>query len=164
MKQEQQAVLQLPAGRDSEGKQVIERVEVYVLEKDGHFELKASPLFVRNLARGDVIFVDEEKPDTFSIVERSGNLALRVFRKNDIHELENRLTPEVEKLDGNLDLKTKRALSYSLHVNLGFAAIESLFDNVMAQYPDSVWYYGNVYDPNDGTTALNWWDSFINQV
>ena len=55
-------------------------------------------------------------------------------------------------------------VSYSIHVNLGFAAIESLFDSAMATYPDSVWYYGNVYDPSDGVPPLNWWDSFINQV
>ncbi len=78
--------------------------------------------------------------------------------------LENNLTPQVEMQDGSLDIKTDRALSYSIHVNLGFAAIEEIFDNAMTAYPDSVWYYGNVYDPTDGVTPLNWWDSFINQV
>lgn len=164
MKKEQEAILQLPAGQDSELQQVLEQVPVYVLDREGHYELKVSPVFVRNLARGDIIRVDPNRPDSFDLVQRSGNLALRVFRKSAIEELEQKLTPEVEKLEGKLDISTDRALSYSLHVNLGFAAIEKLFDNVMAMYPDSVWYYGNVYDPADGVTPLDWWDSFINQV
>lgn len=164
MKQEQQSILQLPAGLDEAGQSVLEKIEVYVLDKPDHFELQKSPLFVRNLARGDIIVVDQQEPNKYSLVERSGNLAVRVFRKSDLDVLENNLTPEVEKLDGKLDIKTDRALSYSVHVNLGFAAIETLFDNAMSKYPDSVWYYGNVYDPYDGSTPLNWWDSFINQV
>ena len=146
MKREQETAVQLTAGQDEQGQKVLESVPVYVLEKAGHFEIKKSPLFVRNLAKGDIIHIDRQNPDRFSLIERSGNLALRVFRKSDLDILENSLTPEVEKLDGTQDIKTERALSYSFHVNLGFAAIETLFDNAMARYPDSVWYYGNVYD------------------
>ena len=164
MKQEQQALLQLPAGLDSDGQQVLEKIEVFVMEQADHYELKQTPLLVRGLAKGDIISVNQQQADKFVVVKHSGNLAVRVFRKADIEILENSLTPQVEMHDGALDIKTDRALSYSIHVNLGFAAIEALFDSAMATYPDSVWYYGNVYDPTDGVTPLNWWDSFINQV
>ena len=164
MKQAELAILELPAGYDNDGQTVLEKVEVYVLEQADHYELKKTPLLVRGLAKGDIISISQQKADKYDVVRHSGNLAIRVFRKTDIELLENSLTPQVEMHDGTLDIKTDRALSYSLHVNLGFSAIETLFDNAMAAYPDSVWYYGNVYDPVDGVTPLNWWDSFINQV
>ena len=164
MKHEQSSLLQLPAGLDENGHTVLEKLQVYVLDKQDHFEVKKSPLFIRNLARGDIIYIDKQAPGQYKLLQRSGNLAVRIFRKTDLNVLEMTLTPEIEKLDGKLEIKTDRALSYSLHVNLGFSAIEALFDNAMASFPDSVWYYGNVYDPRDGTTPLNWWDSFINQV
>jgi len=156
--------LQLPAGKDGEGQQVLEQLEACTLDKEGYYEIQNSPLFVRNLAKGDVIAIGSQAQDTYTLIQRSGNLAIRVFSKNKLDELELVLTPEVEKLDGSLDLQTPRALSYSLHVNLGFAVIEALFDNVMASFTGTVWYYGNVYDPRDGLTPLNWWNSFINQV
>lgn len=164
LKQAEQAILQLPAGIDNEGQRVLEKVEVFVLEQANHYELRKTPLLVRGIAKGDIIYVDQQKADEVIVVKHSGNLAIRVFRKTDLELLESNLTPQVEMHDGTLDIKTDRALSYALHVNLGFSAIEALFDNTMATYPDSVWYYGNVYDPADGVTPLNWWDSFINQI
>jgi len=59
-------------------------------------------------------------------------------------------------------LQTARGLSYSLHVNLGFAAIETLMDNAMAAFPGAVWYYGNVYDPETGE-PLNWWQAILSE-
>ncbi len=164
MEKKQTAILQLPAGLDSHGQQVLERLQAGRLDREGYYEILQSPLFIRNLAKGDIIAVKPDTPDHFTLIQRSGNLAIRVFRKDDLGALELALTPEVEKLDGSLDLQTQRGMSYSLHVNLGFAAIENLFDNMMASFPGTVWYYGNVYDPADGTSPLNWWDSFINQV
>lgn len=155
--------IQLVAGTDNHGVPVMEKLPVRILD-DGQFELLQSPLFVRDLAAGDIFTCDDDNPAAYRILRRSGNLAIRVFRKDGIEELEVNLTPEVEKLDGSLDLKTDRALAYSLHVNIGFADIERLFDGAMASYPDSVWYYGNIYDREDGTTPLHWWDAFLDPV
>lgn len=164
MEKKHTVILQLPAGLDSDGQQVLERLQAGQLDREGYYEILQSPLLIRNLAKGDIIAVKADLPEHFTLIQRSGNLAIRVFRKDDLGALELALTPEVEKLDGSLDLQTQRGMSYSLHVNLGFAAIENLFDNMMASFPGTVWYYGNVYDPADGTSPLNWWDSFINQV
>lgn len=164
----QRAMLQLLAGVDSQGAPVMERVEAYAMEEKGCYEALRSPLFIRNLAAGDIFRIEAssqgDSQGQFSIVQRSGKLAVRVFCKTSIEELEQLLTPEVEKLSGSLDLKTERALVYSLHVNIGFSAIEQLFDGMMSRYPETAWYYGNIYDPRDGVTPLNWWDEFINQV
>ena len=155
--------LQLFAGTDAGGKPVLEKLEAAV-QDNGLYELLRSPLFVRDLAAGDLFDLNPKNPADYRSVRRSGNLAIRVFRREGIEELEQYLTPEVEKLDGSCDLQTDRALVYSLHVNIGFGPIEQLFDGAMAKYPDCVWYYGNIYDRADGVTPLHWWDAFINQV
>ncbi len=41
--------------------------------------------------------------------------------------------------------------------------IEKHLDTVSAEYPDTFWYYGNVYDPDDGTTPMLWWEEFESQ-
>jgi hypothetical protein len=157
-------LIQLVAGIDSQGNPVLEKLEVRYQDQAGTFELLRSPLFVRNLASGDIFTCAQDNPANYQVIKRSGNLVIRVFRKDDIQELEEILTPEVAMLDGSLDLQSERALVYSVHVNIGFAEIEKVFDGAMARYTDSVWYYGNIYDPADGVTPLNWWDEFINQV
>lgn len=163
-KTEQRAEIQLYAGERPDGQSVLETVQVWVMEEDDCYELVHSPLFVRNLAAGDVFRMDKDRGAHFSVLKRSGKLAVRVFSKASIEALAEELTPKVEKLDGSLDITTERALAYSLHVNIGFSAIEALFDDVMSRYPDTVWYFGNIYDPRDGVTPLNWWDEFINQI
>lgn len=155
--------VQLVAGTDDAGMPVLEKLEVKPHVEDA-YELLRSPLFVREMAAGDIFTCDSDNPADYRVLSRSGNLAIRIFRKDNIKELELFLTPEVEKLDGVLDCQTERALVYSLHVNIGFADIERLFDGAMAKFPDSVWYYGNIYSRKDGVTPLHWWDEFLNQV
>lgn len=160
-KTEQRAEVQLYAGERPDGQPVLETVEVWMMEEENCYELVHSPLFVRNLAAGDVFRREKGGTGRFEVLKRSGKLAVRVISKASIDALAEELTPRVEKLDGSLDIRAERALSYSLHVNIGFSAIESLFDEAMSRYPDTVWYYGNIYDPRDGVTPLNWWDEFI---
>jgi hypothetical protein len=38
---------------------------------------------------------------------------------------------------------------------VGHPALRTLGE-MMEQFPGSEWYYGNVYDPRDGVTPLNW--------
>jgi hypothetical protein len=156
-------IIQLMAGTDSRGMPILEKLPVKILHV-GEYELLQSPLFVRDLAAGDIFTCEDDNPASYNVLRRSGNLAIRVFRKGDIGQVEDNLTPEVEKLGGSLDLKTDRGLVYSLHVNIGFADIERLLDGIMTDYPGAVWYYGNIYDREDGTTPLNWWDAFLNPV
>lgn len=156
--------VQLVAGTDGRGMPVMERLPVREADLPGQYELLRSPLFARDLAAGDIFTCTAGNPADYRVLRRSGNLAIRVFRKGDIDALEAFLTPEVEKLEGSLDVVTDRALVYSLHVNIGFGEIERLFDNAMARFTDAVWYYGNIYDREDGVSPLHWWDAFINTV
>lgn len=133
--------------------------------KDGkEFRLLKSPAFVRGVAAGDRIRYPVNNDSGYTLVKRSGNLSIRVLRKEAIDDVAMLLTPELELLDGTLDLQSQRLLVYSIHVSIGFQQIEALLDRAAEQFPGVVWYYGNVYDPADGLTPLTWWQEFLAPV
>lgn len=148
-------VIELFAGVGADGKPMVEQLQVRELE-DGNFQLVQSPAFAKGLASGDVVKKLSETLE-FDLVQRSGNLSVRVFSRGDIQALADQLTPELEKLGGELDRETPRMLVYSIHVSCGFAAIETILNQYVGVDGQSAWMYGNVYDPTDGQTPLNWW-------
>lgn len=152
-------VVELFAGLDPSGKPFVETLPVRELD-DGELQLVKSPAFLKGLASGDVIkFLP--LAGEFEIVRRSGNLSVRVFSRSNIARLADALTGELERLGGELDLETPRMLVYSIHVSCGFATIETLLNGAIAQDSESMWMYGNVYDPVDGQTPLNWWQELL---
>lgn len=154
----QSTALPFFAGVDPEGEPVFESLAVTLVDaSDRQVQLVKSPLLIRNLAAGDRIRVIDPAAARYDLLQRSGNLAIRVFRRHQLDAVEEYLTPLIEKLDGALDVNSERALVYSMHYSIGFTTIEELMSRVISTFPDTVWYYGNVYDPNDGTTPLNWW-------
>ncbi len=148
-------VIELIAGTGVGGKPVVERLQVKVNDDDT-CQLVKSPAFVKGLASGDTIKFEADSSE-FSVVKRSGNLSIRVISRGDIYALSDKLTPELEKLGGELDTETPRLLVYSIHVSCGFTAIESILKRYLGGEADCTWNYGNVYDPRDGQTPLNWW-------
>ncbi|MGA1055026.1 MAG: DUF4265 domain-containing protein [Pseudohongiellaceae bacterium] len=158
--------LELPflAGLNAEGEPVFESLQAELLDGGtDRVRLLKSPLLARNLAAGDILKVINPSTAEYELERRSGNLCVRLFRKHRLEALEEFVTSAIEKLGGSLDLQAERALVYSVHVSLGFTAIESLLNRASEKFSDTVWYYGNVYDPEDGTTPLNWWLEFDNQ-
>jgi hypothetical protein len=159
-------IFELPflAGINPDGDPVFESLEVELVEDtEDEVRLVRSPLLTRNLAAGDKLKVIDVSSAEYKLLRRSGNLSIRVFRQHQLDVLAENLTGEIEKLGGSLDKQTDRALVYSMHFSIGFQVIEELLSNVCKDYPDTVWYYGNVYDPEDGTTALEWWLEFEDQ-
>lgn len=156
-----QTSIEMLAGTHPSGEAVIERVAVAQQEQANTYLLLASPVFVRGVARGDLIVAREKPKGAFEIKQHSGNLCVRVFSKRSIEGLEQQLTGEVEKLGGQLDIREQRVLVYSIHVSVGFKAIEALFDKHANEANEAIWYYGNVYDPNTGE-PLNWWQPILN--
>lgn len=151
-------VIELFAGTNPDGEPVVERLQVRVNE-DGSCQLVRSPAFINGIASGDTIKVNKNDQQ-FELVRHSGKLAIRVFCRGDSAALSDRLTPQLEKLGGELDLETPRLLVYSIHVSCGFTEIEEIL-NGACDGAKSVWYYGNVYDPRDGQTPLNWWQDVL---
>lgn len=153
--------LSLLAGIHPNGQPVVEKVRALAQSTANQFRLLQSPLFVMGAACGDLIEMLNNNPGRFRMRERSGQLAVRVLCRDDISALAEALTPEVEKLDGSLDVQTPRALVYSIHVAVGFSEIERVFDAAITQFPAAQWSYGNVYDPETGA-PLNWWETLLN--
>lgn len=150
-------VIELFAGIGPDGEPVAERLQVIVNE-DSSCQLVKSPAFVKGIASGDVIKLEDESRE-FTIVKRSGNLSIRVYCRDDSSELVDELSPPLEKLGGELDLETPRMLVYSIHVSCGFQQIENILNGVASD--EVMWVYGNVYDPKDGQTPLNWWQEML---
>lgn len=137
------------------GQPVAEQLLARPLDEPGQFQLVKSPAFIKGLAAGDVIALDEDQQ--FSLVRHSGNLCVRVY--GDLAGKTETLTGELEKLGAELDVQTPRLQVYSLHVSLGFQTIEALLDQYLPA--GCQWAYGNVYDPADGETPLNWWQEIL---
>ena len=152
-------VIELFAGLGAKGQPIVEKLQVRELG-NGQMQLVQSPAFVKGLASGDVIKRDSPQQE-FEIVQHSGNLSVRVFSREDIAPLLDALTPEIEKLGGELDVETSRMLVYSIHVSCGFTTIEAILNQHVGRDGNSSWMYGNVYDPIDGETLLNWWQDIL---
>ena len=153
--------LSLLAGLHPNGQPVLEKVRALAQPSPNQFRLLQSPLFVMGAACGDLVEMLNNNPGRFRVRERSGQLAVRVLCRDDISKLAEELTPEVEKLDGTLDVQAPRALVYSIHVAVGFNEIERVFDAVIGKMSAAQWSYGNVYDPETGA-PLDWWESLLN--
>ncbi|MFT5084651.1 MAG: hypothetical protein ACI9Y1_002706 [Lentisphaeria bacterium] len=152
-------VIELFAGTRPDGTPVVERLQVRGLE-DESLQLVKSPAFIQGIASGDVIKLNRED-QSFELLKRAGNLCIRVFAKNDIEQLAQDLTPILEKMGGELDFENERMLVYTIHVSCGFAATEQQLNDHVGEDSDSIWFYGNVYDPKDGQTPLNWWQEIL---
>ena len=148
-------VISLFAGKRPDGQDVAEQIRVAKTES-GNYRLVQSPAFVQGLASGDEIKYDP-KDNSFEFLKHSGNLAIRVFSRSDIRVLEDNLRSALEKLGGELDFANERMLVFSIHVSCGFKEIEAILNKNVQTEQQAMWLYGNVYDPKDGTTPLNWW-------
>lgn len=153
------SIVELYAGERADGNPVVERLQVIDAEDDGVVLLR-SPAFIKGLAKGDLIKLNREDR-AFELVKRSGNLCIRVFAREDIEQLAEDMTPLIEKLGGELDMETERMLVYSIHVSCGFEKIEKILSDHVGEETESAWLYGNVYDPADGVTPLNWWQDIL---
>lgn len=152
------------AGLRPDGQAVIENVPAKKLNDQHWYELDSTPAFVKDVARGDVITVNPQQPGEFTLQTRGGNLAIRVMAKSSLEAIREALTGELEKLGGQLDIESERILVYSIHVSCGFQAIEDILNKYISGREDCLWYYGNVYDPNDGETPLNWWTDILKPI
>lgn len=138
-----------------DGKPAKEPVHVVDLG-DGRFHLLYSPGFVLGIAAGDEFrLLDED--GKFEIICRSGNVAVQVYSRSPVNPAVQEVTQRVSEIGGALDGKTERGMVFTIPVKAGFPVIEETFNAIVKDYPDMEWFYGNVYDPGDGITPLNWW-------
>ncbi|MFL0811005.1 MAG: DUF4265 domain-containing protein [Agarilytica sp.] len=153
------SIVELYAGERPDGSPVAERLQVIDAEDDGVVLLR-SPAFIKGLAKGDLIKLNPDD-QAFELVKRAGNLCIRVFAREDLEQIAEDMTPLIEKLGGELDMENERLLVYSIHVSCGFETIEKILNDHVGEETESAWFYGNVYDPADGVTPLNWWKDIL---
>ena len=121
---------------------------------DGRYKLVQSPGLVLDTAADDIFELDDQH--RLEMIERGMNLCIQVFHRTKGTELERALARRMITVGGRLDGQTASVIVYTVPVSVGFRRVEEALE-VVAEFPDAKWYYGNVYDPEDGVTPLNWW-------
>ncbi len=150
--------LSLLAGTRSNGTQVFEDV-IATQVGSTSYKLIASPGLVLGVAAGDIIEVGTDR--NFTILSRGGNIAIQVFTNGMSHDIEATAEQLLAHLHARLDGRTAAQLVYTVSANKGFASIEEQLNLLQRTFPSIKWFYGNVYDPQDGVTPLNWWLSDV---
>ncbi len=153
------SIVELFAGTQADGSPVVERVPA-IEQEDSSLVLVRSPGFIKGIAKGDQIKINKED-HSFEIVKRSGNLCIRIFAKQNLEKIIEDIAPLIEKMGGELDHENERMSVFSIHVSCGFTDIEKILNDHIGDETDSAWFYGNVYDPRDGVTPLNWWKDIL---
>lgn len=129
---------------------------------DGNlFIVRSIPAFVYGLAYGDQIEVANLDVGEFRVVERGGQVTLRVFvtgslERGEIDELIERVTMAegLHEIGKNAKATADTSLLLlSVPVSLGFSRIEEMMHAV--ESPSTKWEYGNIY--SDDGLPLNWW-------
>ncbi|NHB07379.1 DUF4265 domain-containing protein [Burkholderia cepacia] len=125
----------------------------------GIYELLVSPGLALNLAKGDLVRIDDpDRPAT--VLKRGGNYCIQIYGDAiPDHEID-RLASEVEsELSGTLDGRYGGSLALSVPSGAGGERIRTVFDGFTAR-TGLAWYYANIYrnfeDPDD-ETLLDWW-------
>ena len=127
---------------------------------DGRYRLLASPGFVEGLAAGDEFELDPDAPLGHRVTRRAGNLCVWFYHSEPLDE-SSAVTADVrhvaESLGGRLDGGYSRMLVLTIPLAAGFDAVARAFDDAVRRHAAASWLYGNVYEPADGMTPLNWW-------
>ncbi|MBC8999862.1 DUF4265 domain-containing protein [Pseudomonas zeae] len=122
-------------------------------------ELLSSPGLALNMARGDVIFIEDRSTHAV-VLERGGNFCIHIYADHipveDIAGLESDVGCD---LGGTLDGVFQRNLSLAVPAGNGMDKINEFFDRFRDR-TGTQWYYANIYqnlDDDDDETLLNWW-------
>ena len=148
--------LALICGRKASGEAVREELLVDRLGSS-RFRLVASPGLVLNLAAGDVFDLEPPGPDgpeRFAVLERGGNLCIHLYTSRDVKALLGQIESIGGWHDGGVPSKL---VVLTIPAKAGFAQIDAVLNRWVEANEPAEWYYGNVYDPKDGVTPLNWW-------
>jgi hypothetical protein len=144
-----------------DGKPIYETVPA---EKVGpnRYRLQASPGFAPGVASGDEIELRPSDVRGFKILSRSGNICIQLFLRECTPDDKQHITTIIESIGGWLDggaggKSRPSLLIYNIPVQVGFTLIEEAMAEISEDFAIDRWTYGNVYDPCDGVTPLNWW-------
>jgi hypothetical protein len=152
-----QITIELFAGTKSNGKPVQEEVLVQPLEGE-QYKVLQSPGFVLGIAAGDVIKFIPSSSGKFELLSRGGNICIQIFKNSGTRDIKDECIELSQPLGGRLDGLSEKQMVLTFPYKDGFQSIEKVMNRFSDNYPDFEWYYGNVYDTEDGETPLNWWE------
>jgi Domain of unknown function (DUF4265) len=152
----QQTTINLVADTNPDGTPFYESVLVELVGP-GRYLVLASPGLLAGFAAGDEIEVAPDERYGHRVIRRGGNVCVQFFKGGDEGRTWGELESQVAALGGRLDGETPGLLVFTIPVAAGFPAIERIFYAAEKRYAGCEWMYGNVYDPADGVTPLNWW-------
>lgn len=128
------------------------------------WKLVRSPLYAMGAASGDVIRVTNHDTGEFEVVQRGGNVCVQFYlAESDADDAEatervaKAVERDIEPLGGSIDAHTPGLIAFTIPVDGGFPAIESVFAAASEQYRGAEWQYSNVYNPETGV-PLGWWE------
>ncbi|MBN3809667.1 DUF4265 domain-containing protein [Paraburkholderia sp. Ac-20347] len=150
-------VIRVYAGHNELGP-VYEELQAVQLD-DGSCELLASPGLALNLAKGDLVCIDDVSRPAV-VLKRGGNFCIQIYADaipdTEVARLERDVANES---GGSLDGINNGNLALTVPSINGLASINKFFDEFKRR-TGIEWYYSNVYknfeDPTD-ETLLNWW-------
>lgn len=148
--------IQLFAGNRNDGSEVFESVLAEQLSETD-FRLLKTPGLVIGLAKDDAFQLMDS--GRYKISRRGGNLAIQFFFPSSVANPKEFALEQLTSLGASLDGEDAQLLVFSIPVAEGFPQIEERLNRITQRFPGLEWYYGNVYDPADGVTPLNWWIS-----
>lgn len=149
--------INLAVDTNPDGSPFYESILVDVLGEN-HYRVVASPGLAEGIAAGDEIELAPEERLGYRHLKRGGNISIQFFwHDGDIKQALREMEPKAKALGGRIDGETPGLLVFTIPVRASFPAIEKIFYDAEKRYPGSHWMYGNVYDPADGKTPLNWW-------
>lgn len=130
---------------------------------DNEWQLIRSPLYAKDVARGDVIRVLDRDTGAFEIAERAGNICVQFYlSEHDADDAEKTemvakaIASDLASIRGQVDGQTRGLIAFSIPVEAGFPSIERVFEAARLQYPGAQWQFSNVYDSETGQ-PLAWW-------
>lgn len=150
--------LRVPVVSDGvhQGEEVLPVAEI----AEGRYRLLASPGFVEGLAADDEFELDPDAPLGHRVTRRGGNLCVWFYHSEPLTE-SSAVTADVRavaaSLGGRVDGGYSRMLVLTIPLAAGFDAVARALDDAVQRQAAASWLYGNVYDPADGMTPLNWW-------
>jgi hypothetical protein len=123
------------------------------------YRVLVPPAMAEGLAVGDEFRIDGETLRPI-VVRRSGNVTVWLYPEGVAPGSVATLVERVEAIEGVLEGQAfdGRVWIFTIPVAAGFDRIEAPFQDLVAEWPEAKWLFGNVYD-EDGETPLGWWAS-----
>ncbi|MCG8296308.1 DUF4265 domain-containing protein [Pseudomonas entomophila] len=126
---------------------------------EGVYELLSSPGLALNLAKGDLISIEDPNAPAV-VIKRGGNFCINLYADHIDADTLSTLESQVNVLlNGTLDGVYRGNLAFSVPARSGKENIREVF-NRFKEATGIEWYYSNIYknySDLDDETLLNWW-------